>query len=193
MKDFFCSTEFTSGIISGIVLSLIIWAYRWIVGKIHIIRATLPDIHTNKIEIHNVSLLGEISNIKIVAQVSYNGMVINENMERKTMINHHAILVEDEKSYITPWSKKGLYLSDYCCYILKGNKICTNFKRKPRKLKLDFSQLNLGTEVPIETISDFINPKNGFEKVFLHIYIYYHGKISNIYKYREEKIPIVNG
>ena len=60
MKDFFCSTEFISGIVSGIVLSLLIWIYRWITGKIHIIRARLTDKDKNKIEIHNITIIKSI-------------------------------------------------------------------------------------------------------------------------------------
>ena len=183
MKEFFTSTEFVSGLVSGIVLSVGIWFYQLVSRWIKVIRVVFPDKTQNRIGIVNVSLW-EISNIEVKGQISY----LHDNIR-----NRSTFFIEEEKSYLSPEPLKGQSFRNYFKYHFLKQKLITDLNVKPRNLSIDLSQIVLHPPTHVNNFTDLENwmniPQNHIKEVSLDVFVYYYGKLTNTLKIRKEELP----
>ena len=188
MKEFFTSHDFNvglvSGLVSGLVLSGLIWVYQWISRKIRVIRVVFPDITQNQIGIINVSIW-EISNVEVKGQISY---------LHNTIRNRSTFFIEEEKSYISPEPMNRLSLLNYYKYHFLRKDLMKDLGIQPRKLTIDLTKVVLHPDTHLENFTDLETWKNdqnnNIKQVTLNVYVYYYGKITKILKFRKEEIPL---
>lgn len=188
MKDCLTLNDFWIGLISGTVLSILIWLYQLVCRKINVIRVVLPDIHQNRIGVLNVSLW-KITNFEIKGQISY---------LHGTIRNRNTFLIEDEKSYISPEPIKGLSLSNYFKYHFLKMDLVDDLHINPRYLIIDMTRIVLTPPIP-NPINGFIDlqnwrnvPQNQISELSLNIFVSYYGRITNTLKYKQKNLPIHN-
>lgn len=182
MSDFFASEEFKSGLISGIVLSFLIWFYQLFSRQIKVIRVVFPDKTQNRIGIINVSLW-KINFIELKGQISY----LHNNIR-----NRNTFQIEGEKSYISPESIKGLPLIKYLKYHFLRKDLINDLNVHPRFLAIDLSLITLNPPFLFNNFHDLDlwknQPDNNITKVSLNVFVLYYGRITNTLKIRKEEL-----
>ncbi len=171
--------ELVSGLVSGLVLSFLIWGYQILIRRIRIIRVIFDKLDDNKIGIVNLSLW-RISNIEITGLITY---------KRNGIRNRHTIMIENEKSYMTTEPLKGVKLGNYIkCHFLR-KEISSLKKLNPRYLDIDMTQVVLKPPISIQNFNDLENRLNNIDDSNLNFFVHYYGKLSTVLKIRKETYP----
>lgn len=168
--------NFVSGLVSGLVLSFCIWGYQFLIRRIRSIRIVFDKIDENKIGVVNLSLW-RISNIEIKGLLTYN---------RNGLTFRHNILIDNEKSYMTTESLKGVRFNNYIGFHLLRKDITSLENLKPRYFDLDFSPVIIKPPITIEKFNDLEQKLNDIHDSNLCFFVHYYGRLSTVLKIRKE-------